>query len=412
LRRRNVGLSPFHRRAVDGETEFEIEAEIMEVRDLEKPVIEARKEAGAIIRADSQGLMVRSAGLVRRGLRDLARDSNWLIKKVFAGRSARVAISDTGQVCAIPSAGQGAARRLVLYDIEMNVPTLALSVPDETVTTADALRTAFSWSPGSRYLVAAWEGWSQPALHIFDFQSKALLGTFGGFKTFPARLEWSTTGAFFVAASRGGKQASLRLWATGKDAIPFCATAAHEMGLPDWFERQTYEAEFGEEGAFAGYGSSAFSPDETTLASVVEIRGDWADDSIVLVDAATLRKKNVFHGQGHITDIAWMPDNGQIIYCAAGQAYRLDVNALSSEVLPFGAEFCACHPHLPLCLCFSSWLKNSAKGRLFVVDLNTQEIVDEHAAENVAHLRWNSDGSKAYAVTSDGMAYIYESPLI
>jgi hypothetical protein len=67
---------------------------------------------------------------------------------------------------------------------------------------------------------------------------------------------------------------------------------------------------------------------------------------------------------------------------------------------------------LKLCLCFSSWLKNSAKGRLFVVDLNTLEIVDEHAAENVASLRWNGEGTKAYAVTRDGMGYIYESPLI
>jgi hypothetical protein len=49
---------------------------------------------------------------------------------------------------------------------------------------------------------------------------------------------------------------------------------------------------------------------------------------------------------------------------------------------------------------------------LFVVDLNTLEIVDEHAAENVASLRWNGEGTKAYAVTADGMAYIYESALV
>jgi WD40 repeat protein len=384
----------------------------MEVRDLEKPAIDARKDAGAIVRADSQALTVRSAGLVRRGLRDLARDSNWLIKKVFAGRSKQVAISDTGNVCAIPSSAPGAARRLILFDIEMNVPMLALSVPDEMSTAAENLPATFAWSPGSRYLVAASELWKQRALHIFDLHSKVLLGTFGAFANFPARLEWSAAGDFFAAASAGGKRASLRLWSAERDEIPFSAAPAHEIGLPDWFERQTYEAEFGEEGAFAGYGSLTFSPDEKTLASVVEIHGDWADDSIVLVDAATLGKKNVFHGQGHITDVAWTADSRKIIYCAAGQAYRLDVDTLVSGPLPFGAEFCACHPHLPLCLCFSSWLKNSAKGRLLVVDLNTQEILDEHAAENIADLRWSADGSKAYAVTNDGMAYIYESPLI
>jgi WD40 repeat protein len=376
--------------------------------------MEVREELNSrsIVRADSQGLTVRSAGLVRRGLRDLARDSNWLIKKVFAGRSAQVAISDKGNVCAIQNSTVGAPPRLILFDIEMNVPMMALSVPSELPKVAENLPTAFAWSPGSRYLVAASELWRERALHIFDLHSKMLLGTFGEFTTFPARLEWSATGAYFATASAGGKRASLRLWAAVRDAIPFPSLPAHEMGLPDWFERQTYEAEFGEEGAFSGYGRTAFSPDGKTLASVVEIRGDWADDSIVLVDAATLAKKNVFHAQGHVTDVAWTPDSSQIVYCASGQAYGLDVNTLTSEPLPFGAEFCACHPHLPLCLCFSSWLKNSAKGRLFTADLSTQNVFDEHAAENIAHLRWSSDGSKAYAVTSNGMAYIYEPSLI
>src|SRR5450631_537872 len=251
----------------------------MEVHDLEKPVIEARKDAGAMVRADSQGLTLRSAGLVRRGLRDLARDSNWLIKKVFAGRSKQVAISDMGNVCAIPSSAPGTAQRLILFDIEMNVPMLALSVPDELSIAAENLPATFAWSPGSRYLVAASELWRQRALHIFDLHSKVFLGTFGDFANFPARLEWSAAGGFFAAASAGGKRASLRLWAAGRDAVPCSAAPTHEMGLPDWFERQTYEVEFGEEGAFAGYGSLAFSPDEKTLASVVEIRGDWADDS-------------------------------------------------------------------------------------------------------------------------------------
>ena len=383
----------------------------MEVRDAEKPVNEVGTDATALARADAQGLTVRSAGLVRRGLRDLARDSNWLIKKVFAGRSASAAISDTGIVCAIP-AGQGSAQRLVLFDIEMNVPMMALSVPDESADREDNSAAALAWSPGARYLVAARRAWKQAALHIFDLHSKMLLGTFGEFTNFPARLEWSATGGYFAAASGGGKHATLRSWRVGAELMPFAAVAVQEMGLPEGFERQTYEAEFGEEGGFSGYGSLAFSPDGKTLASVAEIRGDWADDSIVFLDAATLRKSGVFHGQGHITDIAWTADGRAMIYCAAGQADRLELETMEAEPLPFGAEFCACHPHLKLCLCFSSWLKNSAKGRLFVVDLNTLEIVDEHAAENVASLRWNGEGTKAYAVTRDGMGYIYESPLI
>ena len=295
----------------------------MEVRDAEKPVSKVGTDATALARANSQGLTVRSAGLVRRGLRDLARDSNWLIKKIFAGRSASVAISDTGIVCAIPAVAQGSAQRLVLFDMEMNVPMMALSVPGESAERVDHSVAAFAWSPGARYLVAARRAWEQAALHIFDLHSKMLLGTFGKFTNFPARLEWAAKGGYFAAAAGSGKQASLRLWRAAADAIPFSAVAAHEMGLPEGFERQTYEAEFGEEGGFSGYGSLAFSPDGTTLASVAEIRGDWADDSIVFTEAATLQKKNVFHGQGHITDIAWTADSRAMIYCAAGQAYRL-----------------------------------------------------------------------------------------
>jgi Tol biopolymer transport system component len=144
----------------------------------------------------------------------------------------------------------------------------------------------------------------------------------------------------------------------------------------------------------------------------VEIKGDWADDAIVVVDVPMLRKQNVFTAQGHITDLTWTPDGQKIVYCAAGQAYRLDALSPEFEPLPFGAERCACHPHLPLCLCFSSWLKNSAKGRLFLVDLNSMRVFDEYAAEGVVDLRWSVDGTKAYAVTQHGLAYIYEPPLL
>jgi WD40 repeat protein len=118
----------------------------------------------------------------------------------------------------------------------------------------------------------------------------------------------------------------------------------------------------------------------------------------------------VFNAEGHITDLMWSPDGRYVFYCAAGQAYRVDIRSLESASLPFGAELSACHPHRPLFVCFSSWLKNSAKGRLFVVDLDTLDVLDEHPAENVVDLHWSHDGSRAYAVTRDGLAYIYEPP--
>lgn len=364
-----------------------------------------------IVPAAAQGLAVRSAALVVRGLRDLARDSNWLVKKVFPGHTSRLAISSTGAVAAISPNAHAGAQRAVLYDVEMSGVTLALSVPGENPSGEKELRAAFAWSPSARHLVAAWGAW-QPALHVFDLQAKALLGTFGEFSNFPGTLAWSEQGNYFAAASAGGKKASLRLWTASGDALPFSAAPASEIGIPDGFERQTYEAEFGEEGAFGGYGPAFFSPDEKAIAAVIEIHGDWADDSIVLADVPTLRKQNVFQAQGHITDLTWTPDSKQIVYCAAGQAYQLDVESMCFDSLPFGAELCVCHPHLPLCLCYSSWLRNSAKGRLFLVDLSRKTAFDEYAAEGIVDLRWSQDGAKAYAMTRDGMAYIYEPPLI
>ena len=137
-----------------------------------------------------------------------------------------------------------------------------------------------------------------------------------------------------------------------------------------------------------------------------------ADDSIVVFDVPSLDKLNVFDAQGHITDLAWIPGSPQIIFCSAGQAYRLDSDTLEFEPLAFGAELCACHPHLPLCICFNSWLKNSATGRLFLADLNRQVIFDQRTADGVVDLCWSADGTKAFAITQDGLGYVYEPPLL
>ncbi len=425
-----------------------------------------KSPAKQIVRAPAQALAVRSAALVTRGLRDLARDSNWLIKKVFTGRSSQLVISPAGEVCALSPLVRQGTERIALYDIERGVPTIALAVPGEPDVCPPGLPAAFAWSPTARHLVAAWGGWL-PELHAFDLHGKVFLGGFGDFKSFPSCVTWSDTGNYFAAASRGGGEARLRLWPASKQsaAMPFAADPVAELRAPissdNWFQTQSVDAESGDEGVFSGFGRTAFSPDEGTLASVVEIEGEWADDSIVLLDVPSLRRLQVIPAQGRITDIAWTPDSRQLIYCSAGQAYRLaagaaaqvperlrslggrsgtcpeqsrggsdmtstppsgvltpEASALASpaiseaESLPFGAELCACHPQLPLCLCFSSWLKNSAKGRLFLVDLNRLTVFDEYAAEGVVNIRWSLDGSKAYAVTADGLAYIYDPPLL
>jgi WD40 repeat protein len=384
----------------------------METREKSAPNQLAR------ISTQTQALALRSAALVTRGLRDLARDSNWLIKKVFAGRSSQLAVSPAGELCALSPLVRHGTERIALYDIERGVPTLGLVVPGEPDVCPMGLPAAFAWSPTARHLVAAWGGWL-PELHVFDLHSKVFLGGFGDFNSFPANLAWSDSGKYFAAASRGGGEARLRLWPAAQpagSAMPFAADAAAELHAPapaeNWLAPATDETESAGEITFAGFGRLAFSPGETILAAVAEIEGDWADDSIVLLQVPNFARKTIVAAQGRVTDLAWTPDNRQLIYCSGGQAYRVSAQTRQSEALPFGAELCAVHPHLPIALCFSSLLKNSAKGRLFLVDLNRLAIFDEYAAEAVVNLRWSQDGSRAYAATNDGLAYLYEPPLL
>ena len=362
-----------------------------------------------IVPAPPQGLAVRSAALVARGLRDLARHSNWLTTRVFSGRSAHAAISFHGQVCAVAPQVRKEPQRVVLYDVERGAPALVLTVPNEATSFGSKLasKAEFSWSPSAQFLVGAWGLW-EPAHHLFDLHSKMFVGTFGDFMEFPRFVSWSSMGRYFCAAGTG-KNGSLELWPAQPNAMVLSGPAVKRIGPPEWVERANVD-DAGDDGTFAGYGRFSFSPNECTLASAVDIKGEWADDSILFVALPSFQRQSVFRAQGHITDLTWSPDSKYLLYCASGQVYRVNALSLESASLPFGAELCACHPHRPLCVCFSSWLKNAATGRLFLVDLDAMDVFDEHPAENVADLRWSYDGSRAYAVTLDGLAYSYDPP--
>ena len=374
------------------------------------------KSKRQIVPASPQALATRSAALAARGLRDLSRDSNWLIKKIFSDHTSHLAISPTGQLCASSPLQRAGTERIALYDIELGEGNITLSVPGEPQVSAPGMLAAFAWSSTGRYLVAAWPGRGE-RLHAFDLYSKSPVGRFGGFSEFPRSLAWSDPGRYFACGSGDGAEARLRLWEKAPDsqsAVAFLDPPLSEAGGTRSFEKcfgaEWAERESGDEGAFTRFGRIAFSPDESALATVLEMEGEWADDSIAVLDVPTLRRLRVFPAQGHITGLAWTFDSRSLLYCSGGQAYRLTSESLVSESLPFGGELVTCHPHLRLCLCFSSWLKNSAKGRLFVANLNTLSTEDEYPAEGLVDLRWSYDGLKAYAVTADGLAYIYELP--
>ncbi len=115
--------------------------------------METREKAGAgsIVPAGQRALVVRSAALVARGLRDLTRDSNWVVKKIFTGYSSALAISGLGHVCFISREFQRGGQyrtgdfgqRVVVYDVELSTPMLALSVPNETAVGSQNLAAAF-----------------------------------------------------------------------------------------------------------------------------------------------------------------------------------------------------------------------------------------------------------------------------
>ena len=98
---------------------------------------------------------------------------------------------------------------------------------------------------------------------------------------------------------------------------------------------------------------------------MIEIQGDWADDSILFAEIPSLARVKSFQAQGHVSDLTWLSAGETLVFCASAQAYQLDVDSLEAVSLPFGAELCAAHPKLPLLVCFTSWRKESAKGRLF-----------------------------------------------
>src|SRR5215469_13584957 len=206
---------------------------------IDKPVTREIAHTG------TRALASRSSALVARGLRDLARDSNWLIKKVFTGHSQQLAISTVGKVCAISQYVHHGTAQVGLYDIELSTPTMALVVPGGTSGLADS-PAAFSWSPDARFLIGSWNGW--PAgLHVFDLQGKLYLGKLSQSELGLANLAWSDSGDYFVATSRG-KRSLLRIWGPRGGAPG--GGPSKELGTPDWIEPQQAGEEFAEEGSF------------------------------------------------------------------------------------------------------------------------------------------------------------------
>lgn len=355
------------------------------------------------------GLAVLSAALVRRGLRDLARTSNWLIRKIFLRRCPALAVSADGAVCGIFAQGAGSLSEMIIFHADSNVGAAPLPLPARA-RGGFSKPAAMAWSPDGAHLLAAGVAGTR-GLHLFDAHRHKLKRSLNASQVAPDFLAWSNSGKFVVATSAAGEKSQLQLWKTHGNPPAPGGAPSNVLGPADWLEGQAFGEEFRSEGEFAGYGRVAFRPDEEALAVVVQRKGEWADDSLLICEVPSLRRRALADAQGRITDLHWTHDAKQIIFCAGGQSYSFMLDGLSISPLPFAAELCRCHPFSPLCACYNSWLKHTAKGRLFIVGLDDMQILDECPAEGIADLCWSRDGSKLYAVAEEGLSYVYDRPL-
>lgn len=365
-----------------------------------------KRPSQEIVAVRNRGITVLSSPLVLRGLRELPQNSRWSVKQAFPEPRTHLAISSNGHIAAYSSASRELSQRVEISDAELSGEPKSIIVPDEPFVARPDFPAAFAWNPKGEFLAAASGTW-HPELHLFDARKARFAGRFGAFRVYPAHLCWSESGKYFVVSSDGSENAKLTLWMAGdspEEFEPLC-----EMDRASTTAQPANDDD-PDGSSFFGFGAVAFRQDERFLAAALEHDGDWSDDSLLLIRVPTLEIAERFETNGQVTQLSWRNDQRTLIFCASGQAYSLDTANGQMNSLPFAAELCQCHPSLPLCAFYNSWLKNSAAGRIFVADLRTNEVIDECHAEGIADIKWSSDGRALYSVARDGVAYLFDCP--
>lgn len=367
-----------------------------------------KRPSQEIVATQTKAITILSSSLVLRGLREFPQTSRWNIKQVFLGANTHVGISPLGRVAIYSPETRESSQRVEIADIELSGTPTVITVPDEPFIAHPDFPAAFAWSPNEDFLIAASGTW-QPELHLFDMRSGTFAGRFAPFRVYPTHLCWSGNGKYFVASSDGSEQAKLTLWMSGSSPETFDPLC--EMDRRAFAEAPAEGEGENDQGSFYGFGATAFRPGDRMLATVLEFDGDWSDDALLLVRAPTLEIASKFETSGHVTQLSWSNDGRHLIFCASGQVFSLDAESETVSALPFAAEMCQYHPSLPLCGFYNSWLKNSAAGRIFIVDLQRNTVIDECRAEGIGDIRWSADGRTFYAVSRDGTAYLFDCPL-
>lgn len=362
----------------------------------------------AIVSRRPQALTVRTAALVRRGIRDIGRESNWVETRVFSGRRACAAVSPSGKVSVFLSAGNSGALRLAIYDLDSQIPLDSVPVSEAKHDNPSDPVSSLSWSPTGRILLAA-SNMSANQLQIFDATSKTHLDTFNVPELPNAAFAWSPNGHSFGAAFAADR--TLRIWNCDAELPAMAAIPTGSLDATPSLAAVAIGDSAEDEVVFAGFGPMAFNPEGTQVALALKCVGDWADDFLLVAAVPGMRRDLFVPVHGSITALSWSGDGRTLVYCAGGRAFAVPEGSFEVCPLPFTAELARCHPTRPLCACYSSWLKNASKGRLFIADLREGRILDEYSAEGVVDICWSYDAQQAYAVTHDGLAYVFERTL-
>jgi len=353
----------------------------------------------------TQSLAVRTASLVRRGLRDLTPDMHWRARKVSSARDGAVAVSPFGRMAALQTPRGRVS--LTVEDLENETEIEALPLQIDSVTEPGLGIYVARWSPDGRFLLVASPDWS-PEAHLFDVEALSCVHTYP-IPSLDDSFAWSPNGALFGLASAA--ECTVNIWLC-RNAAPELDDVPHGSLDPSLAIRNdSAEAQPGDVAVLSGFGPMAFSSVGGLVAVALRFPEEWADDHILLASAPSMTSGTIVPIQGNATDMSWDARGENLIYCAGGKVFAANLESRGIIPLPFNAEICRCHPIAPVCACYSSWLKHSANGRLFITEMRTGRVLDECDAEGVVDLCWSVDGERVFAATRDGLAYIYDRSL-